>query len=498
MTTKVFQYGALPPIREGSIRAQMLLARQYYNALVEAENARRVKVWGGEEPPDPLHPPEIYIEEETGRKRKKWCHCAECRAHTRALVARYDAEPALDLKPLRARAVEAGLYWGSYLLAEEAFSAAWKKTHCWKRVKFRSWRDGGEIGVQVATKNKHPERMYIFQHADDPREGRRAGQRKTLQLRVGSEGRAPLWSDPLRLEMHRPIRGRVTWVSIHLQYRGDREIWSVNVTCADVPEREDLSDAGVVAIDVSWRTLPSGDLRIAYARGSDGKEHELLLSPEWYELGARADRIRGHRDGALDVLQIKYPALEKLRKPRNVRPYILKHEMMNEELEQWCRRDRHLEQYELGCRRRSVAIRIDSARKWLRELRRAYGYVVIKDTKHKEIKDHEKAVDDGVTKHARRNAHHGAPGWMIEEITKVWRRNIEVAVVLAPYTTAECACGHIVEVGPELVVHCEQCCAAEDRDRVSTRNMLHRYDIGDIVKPKARKTRARFAKRHKK
>jgi hypothetical protein len=43
--TKVNKYGGKPPEKEGLIREQMRLGRQYYNNLVEAENDRRRKIW---------------------------------------------------------------------------------------------------------------------------------------------------------------------------------------------------------------------------------------------------------------------------------------------------------------------------------------------------------------------------------------------------------------------------------------------------------------------
>jgi transposase len=129
-------------------------------------------------------------------------------------------------------------------------------------------------------------------------------------------------------------------------------------------------------------------------------------------------------------------------------------------------------------------------------LRKKYAIVVVKDSAHKEMKEQAKAR--GLPRGARKQGHHGAPGETLREIEIAFGREENVAVVEAPGTTATCEkCHAIMEVGAELMVYCERCDTHEDRDRVSTRNLLRLYFAGNFKKPTARKTTARFAKRHK-
>ena len=58
-----------------------------------------------------------------------------------------------------------------------------------------------------------------------------------------------------------------------MKYRGNREIWSVNITCTDVPPRTDSATNGFVAIDIGWRILDNDSIRLAFATGSDGEEY---------------------------------------------------------------------------------------------------------------------------------------------------------------------------------------------------------------------------------
>lgn len=487
MATKVFRYGALPPSPQSPIREQLNRAREYYNKLIEAENLRRLAIWAMDRAPKPH-------DHENGDGDK----CPECAEWWRTFREHFWGSPPLDQKPFRARA-KRDLYWGTYLMAEEAFSAAWKKTDCFSFVRFKSWKKGGVMGIQVQPRT-NPDQYFRIDKAPDGRKGRCAGQRHVVRVRIGSSGKNIIWSDPIRIELHRPFEGRPKWVKICLSYRGKREIWSVNITCSDVPERTDNANSGTVAIDASWRLLPNGQLRLAYARGDDGAEYELTMNERWRERIARADRIRGYRDDVFNIIKGRFPYLKKYHKPSNARDRILRDNLNADiELEGWVRWDRHMEEYELGCRSKSANARRDALRVWIRNLRRRYSKAIIKNSSHKEMKDRKKAKEAGLVQAARRQGHHASPGETIEEITRVFGRQTGVAVINAAWTTATCPkCGYINDIGAELIVVCERCGAYEDRDRISTRNLLVSYFRGEGEKPTARKTTARFAKRHKK
>lgn len=507
---RVFEFGGRPTLWNGAIRAQIKLGRvALYNMLTEGENERRQQAWGGEHPSPPhdecgCEKCKAYREERerTNDRRKpkpphETCRCEECRAYWKKIGDAYFATKPVDVIPYRTAAVEKGLYWGTYLMVEQAFSAAWKDRKYYYPVRFRSWRDGGVMGVRIQADAK-PENFFRITKIQDNRVGKRRGQRHAVCVRVGSDALGnPIWSDPISFEMHRPIQGRVKQVQICLSFRGDREIWSVNITCVDVPEREDNANSGQVAIDVGWRLLPNGEMRIAFATAHDGSESELTLPARWCERSLRADRIRSHRDKRLNTLKESDPRFTILKSPRSVRLYARKNGIVGEFIEKWVKRERHLEEYELGCRRKTTEARRDKVRVWLRMLRRKYSVAIRKDSGHKKMK--EQAKEDGMTQAARRQGHICAPGETIEEIDKVFGRNTGVAVIKTPGTTATCLkCKNENEVGPELMVKCERCGTTEDRDRISTRNLLARYFAGEAEKPTPRKATARFAKRHKK
>lgn len=485
--TIVYKYGALPPAKDGSIRNQIKLAREYYNKLIEAENKRRSMAWGQDlcPRPDPHEHPE---------KGK----CSMCVAHYKAIRDKYFALAPLDVKPLRAVAADSGLYWGTYLMVEESFSAAWKKTKPTEPVRFRSWKQGGVMGVQLQ-KRRPLSAVTRVSSITDNRTGRRANQRQSIKIRVGTRERnIPVWSDAIEFEKHRQILGDIAWVKVCLSFAGEREIWSVQFVAKNEPASERATDK-YVAIDVGWRVMSDDSLRIAYAHGSDNIDCQLTMPARWRELADRADRIRAERDRRLNELKKSDNRFSMVKYPGRVSAVIRRDKIVpGSSLTEWVRRDRHLAQYELGCRRRSVAARRDALRVWISKLRKQYKVAIIKDSSHKELKEHKKAVADGMTPPARRNGHHGAPGEVIEEICRSFGRAENVSVVEAQNTTATCPiCGEPIEVDAGLIVKCERCHGDWDRDYVSTRNIEKLYLTGDIKKPTARKTTAKFAKRHK-
>ena len=495
MATRVYKFGARSPGEATLLRAQMKLGREYYNALVEVENKRRQKAWGAETVPAPPH------------EDCKLPKCLECRDHWRAIRKRVRDEPLIDFKPLRAEFADRGLYWGTYLCIEDAFARAWKDRDSLRLVKFRSWRHGGIAGVQIqkATwQRSMGTTMFETASAGDTRTGRRArfGGRRVARLRIGSEDRAPLWCEDVPYEQHRAIEGRVTWVKIAMKYRGDREIWSVTFTCSDVPERPASDEAarGVVAVDVGWRRIDD-DLRIAYARSDQGVVSELRMGPRWRELWERADRIRGHRDDHHNELLASGVEVPGQSRSANglrsdIEKLIAAGENVGPELLAWMHRDRHLAQYETGCRRRSVDCRTDAMRKWARELRRTYATVVLKKTSTKKQK--ETAKENGLVPPARRQGQHAAPGEVLEYLTTTFGRDRTFLVKSKDTTNQCCRCGHVNNHGPETIITCEQCGDAIDRDEASTQNMMELWVASECEEPTARKTTARFVKRHRK
>jgi transposase len=132
---------------------------------------------------------------------------------------------------------------------------------------------------------------------------RRRLSRTVLSLRIGSEGRSPIWAQ-WPMMMHRPLpEGSIVkraTVSVHR--RGPREEWSVEITL-EVPDEsfvvsrpDQANDTGsAVAIDVGWRAM-GGELRVATWAGSDGRSGELRLPESLVGAFVKVEELQAIRD----------------------------------------------------------------------------------------------------------------------------------------------------------------------------------------------------------
>ena len=98
-----------------------------------------------------------------------------------------------------------------------------------------------------------------------------------MRIRVGSDGRTPVWLE-LPVDLHRamPEDGTIRSASVIRDKVGGRERWRLLVTVAQ-PERA-MRQGPAVAVDLGWRLLPEACASRTWEdeRGDHG---ELLLDP---------------------------------------------------------------------------------------------------------------------------------------------------------------------------------------------------------------------------
>jgi hypothetical protein len=503
---KVYQYGGPRQALGREAWRQLRMAHTYYNALVEAENARRRVCWGGDAAPPPPH---------------QRCKCDVCALYWQILRG-----SPLDLRPLRAAAAERGLYWGTYLVVEEDFARAVRSTPPRDLVSFRPWRAGGTIAVQVqraAWERDQGASMFRLDPRPDHRTGRRAGHRHDVRLRIGTDAsRQPVWSEPIPIELHRPLPagGRVAWVKVHVSLRPEERTRSnpsgstVTVSFVvddEVAEAVAADESAVVAVDASWRLESDGRIRCAVAQDTLGCVRALHLDERWLSLSREADRQRGRLDLLHDEAVAQWPGVLRTRHWQSCDRALMRLGVLTAAQWAWRERVRHVAQIETGLRRRSVRHRRDAFRVWARRLADDYTSVVVKATNHKRLKEDARqhsgdpAGPCELPRRARRRGHHAAPGELV-----AWLRQIMPSVLVdAAYTTQHCQacdapmpvdhqepCEADTDPGPATVVICERCGAEVDRDIQSTANMLDLWRAGAGTDGAARKRAPRFAKRH--
>jgi putative transposase-like DNA-binding protein len=138
----------------------------------------------------------------------------------------------------------------------------------------------------------------------------RAARHGEVRLRVDSDAaREPVWA-AWRLDYHRPLppRARVTWVAVHRRVRGPHAEWSLCLTvdlAASTDGPETTTDRPSVAIDVGWRLMGDGSIRVAAWHDSLGRSGELRLTADDVRALRAHEVVRSERDRAFDLCKLQ-------------------------------------------------------------------------------------------------------------------------------------------------------------------------------------------------
>lgn len=347
LPSRVWTYGCLHPTKEAeSIFKQLRLANIYYNKLIEIERERRTKYREARSEIGAVlrtlegHRDAITklveehrdsIKKTRSAQRKHVEASTDMRAvikvqleRRRAVVDqirterdRLKTDPRLVIESERINTsaqervkeerAKCGIYWGTYLLIERAVEQARKAKD---DPKFHRFDGTGRIGVQV---QGGMDKAEIFGGGDtrvqfsplpdgqwDTRSGRRHAY-TTIKLRVGSDGRKPIWAEvPAVLHRPLPADARVMWAWLKVHRIGPRTKFEFQITMESEEFRRDPPLVGserVAALDIGWRKLASGDVRVGYLYDYMGKRRELVLTKEVREGLAFCDSLRAINDG---------------------------------------------------------------------------------------------------------------------------------------------------------------------------------------------------------
>jgi len=559
MGNRIYEYGLLPPTAEVErIWEQMWLAHKYRNALVEVERARRdrARVIMGAYPNiaqlqdelDQLQGQREVVAEQIKAikaqlRGKALKETAALRAEL-ALIGPVQKAKREDLKLAKAAlkqnaAVQAafeasnetahaqhlalraacGVYWGTYLLVEAAMDAARKGR---MDPNYVPWPGGGRLGIQIqggvaaGDLEANTNTFCRILAAPDParkrpagaRPGRRAAMHRTLQLRIGSDGQAPIFATWPML-MHRPIPADavVKGVTVVCRRVGQRAEWRALFSLS-FPTEERVPSAKACALNLGWCQVPGG-LRAGYIVTTDGVEQEILLPQDVINRMTKADSIKAIRSKHCDTMQAALCAWTAAN-PWPVTPpgaprgfvergaymaswksserfvafarYWRANRFVGDDvgydlLEAWRYRDQHLEQYQLGVMRGALRHRRELFRLAAAPLAKTYGTLVIDDF---DLRDTQRspAAEDTATeipavKHQQTLV---APSELRQAFVSAFTRAGTVVTVSAENVTQRChACGDINEWDRETAGRLHTCMACEvtwDQDANACHNLL--------------------------
>lgn len=453
---------------------------------------------------------------------------------------------------------ESGVYWGTYLKTLQALRQAGKDvtsqympdgrprkyTPHEERPKLRTGvrLDNGLVAIHVQNRVLPAEGLFgtdTFVRIDPlpanafdtnvPRCQRNKLQRTTLHMRIGSNGRKPIWASwPLFMHRALPEGATVIWATVIRIQRKQRfrYEWKLQLTLA-VPEAPPKMTGEACAVNLGWRRMhgepllgrvegptQDGELRVATWADTAGEEGEIRLGSSFRDRIRRSWRIRSERDRLTDVLRDDLCSLnvpcDRWRSPRRF------HALLDEEraragkpeydahrialLETWARRDKHLYWFERGCREGALNYRRDVYRHFALFCAEAYKAVVIENYDIRDIsEDKDKPKGPGVQRVA------SAPSVMRQILHSTSARlgcsDIEGESYRATQRCHVCGCEESWDAAPHVKHTCPNG-HTWDQDvnnainmLANARVMLKTLDPLAVRKPKKG---AAFAKRHKK
>lgn len=460
MTTRVYQFGCKPPVSGADVvREQIRAAHDYRNDLVAVERGRRHALRVLLDTPE-VHEAEALVKaatktdrkirlRELSRLRKETLASRRCdgghwevpvewiETAGRRRQLRYDHSPlyesdriALLDKSIRGDARElTASFWGSYLTIE-ASSDQVRKMPLYdqdgltpsdpKFQRARETRIGsnvyeGQIGIQiqgglltrdVLAGTDTRVRLAPDRFADRKQTGHPW---RVLWLRVGSEGRAPVWAQfPVRLHRQIPDAARWKWARVSCRAEGTHAIWTCEITVDDpAPPARSLDRAlsGTVAVEVEWVTSGNQAIRVASWRDDAGSAGAVELSARDVAAIKKSSDLRAVRD--LVRNDVAPRIARALRETPGIPPWLaaegatmhlwvslsrfhrLYHRWTTEApdvapkvlvmLREFVLRDRHLWQYADGARGQALRRRREQYRVLAAEWGRRYRSVILDD-----------------------------------------------------------------------------------------------------------------------
>lgn len=357
-----------------------------------------------------------------------------------------------------------------------------------------------------------------------PRREREKLQRTTVHLRVGSTGpgnRQPVWAS-WPVFMHRALPAAkageetpiITWATIvrkswkqKYRYR-----WELQLT-VETPVVPSRGFRNAVAINLGWRQVEGGDLRVATWVDSDGNFGYQLLDDARYRSRIRSvEEKRGHRDTCLSELQAylishgipcaqwrNLRRYEELQKQGTLAPEVQAH------LDAWLKEDHHHWRYESGSRHGALRYRKEIYRLFALEMAKKYDVIIIEKYNIKNI-----AEDEDRLKEPSAQRVEGSPSEARQIIRSTAPQHgcliLEGDSKMATQHCNVCGCEDPWDAAPQIEHRCAGCDTIWDQDINNAKNMLDRAKpilespeaLAEAYAKQVAKKAARYAKKHKK
>lgn len=402
------------------------------------------------------------------------------------------------------------------------------------RPSFHGERDSVRVGGQPGTEGVTVAEALACNHSflriavapEAHRGGRRAGARKALAwLRIDSAGRLPVWAK-VPIVMHRPLPegGKIATAWLLRRYVGQRVEWSMQFTVSYEEAPEALpGEPSTVALNLGWRRLPDGAIRVGYAVGSDGREREIRVPGDTEQVMQHVASLASIRSTAQDAMTARVLAfargetapealrravvgLDRARSPERLHDFSRRwgsvpageEGALVEALRGWSKQDRHLGFWEADERAKCLRRRAQQPahagapgyRVVAAELARQFDRCVVTDMDMREMAEAMAPEDGGAREGSaqRRQRMIAAPSDLARFVREAFERKGPSRFVEAKaidFTRACPSCGVVEEDGrvfaAGVMVTCSACGEARDQDAAHCRRLLGKVASGEVV-----------------
>lgn len=564
MPTLVYKYGCKAPMSStaADVDRQLSEAHRYYNRLIELERQRIAErdEWMAATYPEVASAEQAVTDAESALAdalaaaqrakivaRSKIAPAPEREAIKAARAGRSEAfrirkevrRTVYDSEAFKARSAElyeahgerrkalyaeyGGLFWGTKNQIVEAVEKAVQTAK--GPPQFRHWSRDGRLTCQVIGGVSAAD---VYASADtrvqiERVEGHR--KRAIVRIRIGSNpDRSPVWAEVMAY-IHRPLPTDATVMSVSLVRREGtyhrmsdgvyrpRDEWSVQFTLRlpDQPKAEPRS--GVVAVDVGWRRLGDGSLRVAYWLDDAGRCGELLIPADRLAYWTKVEELQSVRDmnfnGVRDMLadwlslhphpdelKERTSHLRQWRSINRLHSVVARWERFAGDgeiyatLTTWRDQDQHLHQWQVGNRMKASAWRQDLFRVFAARLARDYGSVAIEALDLREMRRSDPVESESVSRVVVDWRNAAANGELLAAIKAAGIKfGASVSQLDPAGTTRDChRCGRSCEFDRANILHtCEYCGVTWDQDHNAAANLLRRHGecqcAGEIPAP---------------
>lgn len=543
MKTVVYKYYCEPfsDEDEGALRRDIAAGAGYRRVLMDIENNARDSVRSLEDEDDAVrfrrrkvarwHGYEGKLSKgDKDRQRVSEAVARNVAKLRAALKSRWDNEEfrarriaiwADKAAQKRAARANCGVSWGTYQFLEEAHDLACRtvksasdpiRTH----ISF----DEGAVAAHIQNRILTTEDVFgddtfvrigkeLYARSERNKSGAiRPARFMDLFVRVGTlEDRSPRWVR-MRLLMHRPLPdGCIAWARVHRERTGLRYRYSAQFVVKTDEKMPVATPTGAcVGVDLGWRKLDDGGIRVAFAVDKDGVKSELVIPAGVVQRREKTSDLRSIRDKHTDAIRSKLLAWREgvgdcwwreetagMHSWKKVSHFVSLFRKWQEErvagdddvfdeVSRWLKQDRHLLAWEAHNDRKMRNQISGRVAQWCAAITNKYETVFVEKMAAKPIRrdgDSKKRKEEGdthVSRLARQRGSVVAPFAMLAALKAAATKRGRTLVEAPPeYTTMDCsACGHRREQSAELEIRCSACGLVMDQDLTAAINIMAR------------------------